>query len=99
MANKTLNLPHHTDVPMTMKDTLRIKVTQDCNWCYSDPKGVFGPPPDDFLAAGFVKKRTKAYGPYKPNYPGTVRFDATDPGTACEIKQTILTPHTITVST
>ena len=58
MGQKTLNLPHHTDVPMTMNDSLCIKVTEDCNWCYS-PDDVFGQPPAGFLAPGLVKKRTK----------------------------------------
>jgi len=101
MSKKVLNLPHHVDIHMTMNDTLYIKVSDDCNWCYSDKTGVFGPPPKEFLAPGFyaATKPPTEYGPYKPQHTGSVQFDATDPGTTCDLKRKGLTPHTITVST
>jgi hypothetical protein len=99
MAKKTLNLPHQDNFPLKTVDTLYLKITQDCNWCYSDPTGVFGQPPDGFLAPGLYKatKPPTVYGPYKPQHKGDVTFETTPPGTPCTVKD--FTPHTITVST
>ena len=99
MAKKTLTVPHKGNFPMKKVDTLKIKVKQDCNWCYSDPSGVFGKPPDGFLAPGFyaATKPPTVYGPYEALHTGSVSFETTDPGTPCTLKE--FTPHTITVST
>jgi hypothetical protein len=99
MANKILTLPHNDNFHLRSGDTLSIKFSEDANWCYSDPTGVFGKPPDGFLAAGAYKATTPptVYGPYKPQHKGDVPFETTPPGTPCTLKP--FTPHTITVST
>lgn len=94
MGHKTLSLPHHTDVSMTIKDTLSINVTEDCNWCFT-PKDVFG---KDFLSEGRVNKRATPYGPYSPAKPGEVCFDAKTPPTTHCVPDCNRTGHTITVS-
>lgn len=84
-------------------DDLRIEVTEDCTWCYSDRKNCFA---NGFLAAGPYKatRPHTTYRPYKAANAGTVLFNAVTSGEcAPELKPKHhkdhpLTPHSIIVT-
>lgn len=89
---KTLNIPHGGNLSLNKnQDQLMIKVNQTCQWCYSDPNGVFS----SMLAAG--QYSSGEYGPYQAVKDGSVTFG--DPIDApCSTEGVTGTPHTITVS-
>jgi hypothetical protein len=92
-TTKTLNIPHGGNLTMNKnQNNLLIHVTQACQWCYSDPNGVFSSlPPAGPISPG-------DYGPYDANGDGTVTYG--DPINApCNTAGGPSdTPHTITVS-
>lgn len=98
MGVKQINIPHDlSSVNLTKgTDTLQIKVTANCSWCYSDPNNVFSA---GFLAAGsyVATNPPTTYGPYTPQNDGTVNVNAVTSGT-CSPTGTTATPHTIVVS-
>jgi hypothetical protein len=98
MGTKHLSIPNDlSSVNMTLgADDLEIKVTADCNWCYSDPNGVFA---NGFLAAGSYTATSPPtkYGPYTPSTTGTVTVNAVTSGD-CSTSGITATPHSITVS-
>ena len=89
---KTLNIPHGGNLTLNKnQDQLMIKVNQTCQWCFSDPNGVFS----SMLPAG--QYSSGEYGPYEPANDGTVTYgDPINP--PCKTEGVTVTPHTITVS-
>jgi hypothetical protein len=89
---KTLNIPHGGNLTMNKnQDQLVIKVNETCQWCYSDPKGVFS----SLLAPG--QYSSGEYGPYEAVNDGDVTYgDPINP--PCKTAGKTETPHTITVS-
>jgi len=89
---KTLAIPNSGgNLNMKKKDQLTIKVSQTCQWCYSDPDHCF----PSFLAPGQVNPGD--YGPYIAENQGTVHYGCPkDP--PCVPNGKIETGHTITVT-
>ena len=90
--SKTLPIPSSDQVNMKKKDSLTIRVTQTCQWCYSDPNGVF----PTFLAAGQVQPGD--YGPYTAENTGTVLYGCPTSGNCTPGASITATGHTITVT-
>lgn len=101
MAPLTLKIPHAlNDFPMKHgEDSLWIEVTEECDWCYDDRDGCFGPSPNGFLAAGHYKKTDlpNPHGPYPAIKAGKVPFNAVTSGD-CTLNHKIETAHSIIVS-
>ena len=94
----------HTDkiANVTLKkgqDNLDITIDSTCNWCFSDPDGVFGNP-SALLASGTYYGTVPAttYGLFVPVGTGTVLFNAVPFGTTCSPQGPPDTGHTIIVS-
>ena len=81
------------------QDNLAITIDSTCNWCFSDPDGVFGNP-SALLASGTYYGTIPAttYGPFVPVNPGTVQFNAVPFGTTCTPQGPPDTGHTIIVT-
>lgn len=90
-STKKLNIPHGGDLTLNKnQDQLEIHVTQTCQWCFSDPNGIFPGilPPGQYDPGN--------YGPYIPVADGKVLYG--DPiDKPCTPGKTE-TGHTITVS-
>lgn len=92
----TLNIPHDDHVDLTMNDMLCIRIISDCDWLYSDPGKVFGPPPKGMLPIGhYVATKPPTVYKYQPISQGEVKFYA---AATKDAKNKERTPHTITVS-
>lgn len=94
--SKTLKIPNGmSNQSLKKADTLYIEVDADCNWCYSDPNGVFS----SFLPAGHYTATTPptVYGPYTAVNSGTVNFNAVTSGD-CNPMGVAASGHTIVVS-
>lgn len=92
-ATKTLTIPNGGNMSLNKnQDQLEIHCTQECQWCYNDPSGVF----PNFLPAGTVQPGT--YGPYEAVNDGTVTYDDPTSGNCNASGGVTATPHSITVS-
>jgi hypothetical protein len=81
------------------QDNLDITIASTCNWCFSDPDGVFGNP-SALLANGTYYGTIPAttYGLFTPVGTGTVHINAVSFGTQCNPQGMPDTGHTIIVS-
>ncbi|HVC47786.1 MAG TPA: hypothetical protein VND90_11110 [Terracidiphilus sp.] len=101
MPDLTIEIPNGSGDPsMPNADGLKIKVTAECKWCFSDSSGVFPttgsnalPTTQSTLSAGW-------YGPYQPNpgVTGTVFFNTSDTDKTCLPEGLECTPRSITVT-
>jgi len=92
-----INLPHGLANHRMKKnvDSISFKVTDDCNFCYSDPTPCF----PSFMPAGSYTATNPptTYGPYTPTQTGTVHYNATIPPTPCTVTGKKETASSITV--
>lgn len=81
------------------QDNLEITIDSTCNWCFSDPNGVFGNP-SALLANGtyYGTIPSTTYGLFVPVGTGTVYFNVSPLGTPCNPQGIQGTGHTIIVS-
>lgn len=102
MSSITIEIPNGSGDPtMSHADELDIKVTAACNWCFSDPNGIFPLPPDsDALPATGTTLQTGTYGPYTPlpDKSGVIDFNAVDTDKKCKVERPVATLRSITVS-
>lgn len=91
-STKTLNIPNGGNLTLNKnQEDLLIHVTQTCQWCYSDPDGVF----PNMLPPGQYDPGD--YGPYDATGTGAVSYgDPINP--PCSTSGVAGTPHTITVT-
>jgi hypothetical protein len=99
MATKHLHTNNLQNVTLICnQDNLDITVNDDCTWCFADPDGVFGDPPQLLPAGSYTKTDPPTtYGAYTPIKSGTVYFNAVRTGN-CDPYGVTETGHTITVS-
>ena len=100
MADIHLQIPSgaSANVPMKKGDNLYIKVTGDCNWCFSDPNSVFSP---ELLPAGtyYAQNPPVETGPYQAEKTGSVPINAVPPDEVCSpTGGPILTAHSILIT-
>jgi hypothetical protein len=91
--NKVLRIPGGDSMSINRKThNLKIHAHKQCQWCYSDPDGVF----PTLLASGTIAPGE--YGPYEATGNGAVTFGDPESGDCDPSGGSGGTPHTITVT-
>ena len=99
MATKHINTNSLQNVTMNKnQDKLDITIDSSCNWCFSDPNGVFGNPSTLLPGNTYYVSGPTTYGTITAVADGTVYFNATPIGTQCTPETITGTGHTITVT-
>ena len=100
MSTKTIHTGNLSNQTLNKnQDDLKIDINQSCNWCFSDPDGVFGTPSTLLPDGTYTKPDPNSpYGPYTPVNDGTVYFNAVATDETCTPDGVTATGHTITVS-
>lgn len=90
-TNKTISIPNGGNHSISWStEKLVIRVTQACQWCYSDTNQVFS----SLLPAG--QYNPGDYGPYEATKTGTITYDDENPCVPSGGRTS--TPHSITVT-
>ena len=99
MATKHINTNNLQNVSMNKnQDKLDITIDSSCNWCFSDPDGVFGNPSTLLPSNTYYVSGPTTYGTLTAVNDGTVTFNAVPVGTDCTPDGITATGHTITVT-
>ena len=99
MATKHINTNNLQNVSMNKnQDKLDITIDSSCNWCFSDPGGVFGNPSTLLPSNTYYVSGPTTYGTLTAINDGTVAFNAVPVGTDCTPDGITATGHTITVT-
>ncbi|HEY1579759.1 MAG TPA: hypothetical protein VGF82_22045 [Terracidiphilus sp.] len=99
MATKHIHTNNLENVTMNKnQEKLDITIDSSCNWCFSDPDGVFGNPSTLLPSNSYYVSGPTTYGVLTAVNVGTVYFNAVPIGTTCSPQGIQGTGHTITVS-
>lgn len=99
MPTKQINTNNLQNIQMNKnQDQLEITIDSSCNWCYSDPNGVFGDPSTLLPSNTYYVSGPTSYGKLTAVNTGTVTFNVTPVGTPCTPNSITATGHTITVT-
>ena len=104
MATKHIHTNNLQPISMNKnQDKLDITIDASCNWCISDPDGVFGNPTTLLPSNTYYVSGPTTYGTVSAVNHGTAYFNAVPVGTACNADKPIkknepFTGHTITVT-